>query len=423
MTHAIYRDHPIRAQLAQILDMQRREEFSDPSVAENEQIAFARDKVFGVTGFIASLLNAVPATLASNTAIANMHSHLAQPLNELSNFLSNRNPGHIVNAAAQIEQNVMPFFWGLPQQIGAVGDESLSAIIARHAQASQETIRLLNAQRGELEDRFKAVRSHAESLASQIQVQVELTTRERAEAAATVANLQKVFAEKEIERSAAFEAAAEKRRIETVSSIETLSIEVKRQIADHTASYEVLIKSLQEKTEGLVGAIETKRQEAARIVQVVGNIGVTGNFQQIANTEAKQANFWRWATVIFFGAGITLAALTFYKFWHEPLSSENLWSIAIRLLYAIAITAPAWYTARESARHRSNSDRARQTELELASLGPFIELLPEEKKAQIRESLTPVYFGRQIEPHEVHSPLDLGNLKDLVVEVVKAARK
>ena len=114
--------------------------------------------------------------------------------------------------------------------------------------------------------------------------------------------------------------------------------------------------------------------------------------------------------------------MTFYKFWHEPLNTESLLSVAIRLLYAIAITAPAWYTARESARHRSNSDRARQTEL-LASIGPFIELMPEEKKVEIREALTKSYFGRQIEPHEVNSPLDVGGIKDLVIETIKAVRK
>lgn len=423
MTYAIYRDHPIRAQVAQVLAMQSRAEFADPSVAENEVIAFARDKVFGLTQLIATLLDVVPATLASSNAIAGMHANLGQPVSELSHFLANRNTGHIQNAASQIEQNVMPLLWGLPQQVERVGGEALSAIVDRQAQASQETIRLLNSQRVDLEERFTAVRTQATALATQLQNQAETAARERAEAAALVANLQKAFAEKEIERAAAFEAASEKRRLDYTASAETIATEVKKQVADHTVSFDTLINSLLERTEWIVSAIETKRQEAARIVQVVGNIGVTGNYQQIANAEAAQANFWRWTTVAFFGAGISLAGLTFYKFWHEPLSPESLWSVAIRLLYAIAITAPAWYTARESARHRSNSDRARQTELELASIGPFIELLPEEKKVQIRESLTQIYFGRQVDPHEVKSPLDLANLKDLVVEVVKAVRK
>jgi len=125
----------------------------------------------------------------------------------------------------------------------------------------------------------------------------------------------------------------------------------------------------------------------------------------------------------FFVAGIAVAAATFVKFWDQPLTTENLWSVIVRLLYAIAITAPAWYTARESARHRTNADRARQTELELASIGPFIELLPEEKKTEIKEALTKSYFGRPVDPHQVQTPLDALQVKDLVIELVKVLKK
>ena len=278
-------------------------------------------------------------------------------------------------------------------------------------------------QRAELESRFAAVRAQADSLTSQLQSQTDAAARERAEAAASVANLQKEFADRETERGKTFEAVAVRQRRENEVAIEKLSKEVKRLSDDHKGIFDSLIADLGKQTTGLVEQIETKRQEAARIVQVVGNIGVTGNYQQIANAEAQEANFWRWATVLFFGAGILLAGMTFYKFWHEPLSTESLVSVAIRLLYAIAITAPAWYTARESARHRSNSDRARNTELELASIGPFIELMPEEKKIEIREALTKSYFGRQVEPHMVNSPVDVGGIKDLVIETIKAVRK
>src|SRR3546814_1699158 len=129
------------------------------------------------------------------------------------------------------------------------------------------------------------------------------------------------------------------------------------------------------------------RSDAARIVQVVGDIGVTGNYQTIANKEARQANLWRRVTVGLFACGLAMAGFTFYKFYHEPVSSSNTLAIAVRLLYALAVASPAFYTARESARHRTNDDRARQTELELASLGPFNELLKDDDKDAIRKSL------------------------------------
>jgi len=401
MTFSAYKDHPIRALVAQLLDFQNREEFGDPVVAENETAAFARDKVFSIARLVAGLLEQTPATLASTAALSNLQANLQAPVNELNAYVANKNVGHIANAAAQCEQNVLPLLWGLPQQIPNLTEPSFSALVKMQADGALHTMQLLVKQRDALDASLKQAQTHAEALSARLDSLQEAMVRDRAEAAAAVANLQNAFAEKEIERAAAFDAAT----------------------AAYKRDYEALRGELSSKAGVALDDLEIQRTKAARIVQVVGNIGVTGNYQQIANSEASQANFWRWVTIAIFGAGISVAAATFIKFWNEPFSAENMWSVVIRLLYAIAITAPAWYTARESARHRTNSDRARQTELELASIGPFIELMPEDKKVEIRESLTKIYFGRQVDPHEVQSPMDIGNIKELVVELVKAVKK
>lgn len=319
----------------------------------------------------------------------------------MSAYVSNKNVAHITNAAAQCEQSVLPLLWGLPQQVASLNEPSLATLVQKQAEASLQTVHLLVQQRDALSASLKEAEAKAEALSARLDTLQEATARDRAEAAAAVANLQKAFAEKEIERATAFDAA-------------TLGFK---------QDYEALRTTVSSKADEALNDLEEQRKKAARIVQVVGNIGVTGNYQQIANSEGTQANFWRWVTVAIFGAGISVAAATFIKFWNQPFSTENTWSVVIRLLYAIAITAPAWYTARESARHRTNSDRARQTELELASIGPFIELMPEDKKIAIREALTKNYFGKPIDAHDVQSPMDIANMKDFVVELVKAAKK
>ena len=48
MSASAYKDHPIRAILTRILEMQGAQEFSDPAVSDNESYAFARDKVFAI---------------------------------------------------------------------------------------------------------------------------------------------------------------------------------------------------------------------------------------------------------------------------------------------------------------------------------------------------------------------------------------
>jgi K+/H+ antiporter YhaU regulatory subunit KhtT len=297
----------------------------------------------------------------------------------------------------------MPQLWafGPTSQASQAGDSiQLVDAVNQSTQTARDAIQQLVTQRD-------ALIVHQTELIQQVQVSqdrleslTESVAKQKAEAASVVAVVQQMYAEKEAERITAFS---------------TLLQELRADFAKLQIESE---KTQSERLESL----KTSQDQAAQIVQVVGNTGITGNYQKIANVEGTQADVWRWITIAFFASGIALAGATFWKFWHEPFSPETAWSVLIRLMYAVAITSPAWYTAKESARHRSNADRARQTELELASLGPFIELMPEEKKHQIREELTKHYFGNQTSEHTSESPISFQKLSDVAIELMKAAK-
>lgn len=401
MTVSAYNKHPLHSTIEQVLQLQTEPSMAEPAIADNEQYAFARDKTFAVAQVVNSLLDSTPAVLSSVHALNQLHSHVQAALNELSAYVSNKNPAHITNACAQFEQHVLSLLWGFAPQIQRSTSAGLPELFERMSQSAFETIRHLAGERDKLTVRVQETIAVADALNARLETMSEGAAKERAEASAAVAKLEQAFAEKETERAAEFETA----------------------LAKIKSDYSTIEEGTKGSSAALIAALEDQRSKAAQIVQVVGNIGVTGNYQLIANAEATQANFWRWATVLFFACGVSLAVSTFVRFWGEPVTVEGIWSIAIRLLYALAITSPAWYTAKESARHRTNSDRARQTELELASLGPFIELLPPEKKIEIREQMAKLYFGREVEAHTSKPPLDVDTVKDIAIELAKAFKK
>ena len=158
-------------------------------------------------------------------------------------------------------------------------------------------------------------------------------------------------------------------------------------------------------------------------MQSVGDILTTGTYKATAENEARLANRYRWVTIGLFGLGILIVISNFIMHavaaWNEVKFEESPWFIISRFATAIAVALPALYTARESARHRTNADRARQRELELTTLGPFIELLPSDKKAEIRDRLTDRYFGGEVEAHEVHAPVDAEQVTRLIEAVAK----
>ncbi len=400
MTAKAYKEHPVRETLSRITELRTAPEITSPDVSSNEAASFARDKIFAITKALLTLLEQTPPILVNFPGLSQIHANLQPPLFELTSFLSNKNFGHLENAASQMEQNVLPLFWVFGAKILTNNKNDTSAFIESIRDSAKQGISQLSDERDALNSELGILRAAIDKQNNRLESMIEAASKERAESVAAVSNLQRDFSDKEIERNTSFEKLLSSAR-EKTAEIATESVK---------------------QSSFLIAQISSLHNDASRIVNVVGNIGVTGNYQKISISEAKKANFWRWITVMFFGCGAGIAIATFVKFYDSTIDATNAWTIAIKLLYAIAITAPAWYTARESARHRSNSDRAKQTELELASIGPFIELMPDEKKIEIREKLAQRFFGNEIENHHIEKPVSIEKIKEIVTEAIEAAK-
>ena len=401
MSESAYKSHPIWSLVAQITEIHENEAFYEPTIAENEQYSFARDKIFATTRIIRAYLEQTPAVLASIQGLSQINANFQGVVNEVTSFIADKNPGHLVNAANQIDQNILPLLWSFSPQRKEVDQNVISEIFENIRNASLITIKNLKQEETSLTEKISTLSQEIVTQQSKLDSLSESIAAQKAEALAVTAQVQKEYADTEAKRNADF-----------INIIETF----KEEFNSHQEESKI-------KVTHLITALETSRDEAANIVQVVGNIGVTGNYQKIANSESKEANHWRWIAVGMFALGIGTAMATLLKFWDVPFTPENAWSAIIRLLYAIAITTPAWYAAKESARHRTNADSARQTELELASLGPFIELMPPEKKEAIREDLIKNYFGKGVTPHEVGDSIQVKDLKEVMNEAIKSFKK
>lgn len=393
------KSHPIWAQLNQIQQWEGVPNFADPGVFVNEQYAYSRDKFFATAKVLRSFLEQTPALLISIHGLNQIHGNFQHCINEVANFVANNNAAHLVNAANHIDSTVMPTMWAFLPRLNEISPQTIGDIVQQVRDNSARAIDFFRSQKESLGLDLEQLRSE---ISSQRNVLIQLTDAisiQKNEALAINARLQQEFAE------------AETRRHSTSNE----------KIAEISASAEQVRDNFANSAKQSLESLAQNEQDARRIVQVVGNIGATGNFQKIATDESSQANLWRWITIGLFALGIAVAMVTFYKFLEKDFTPEHAWTAVIRLLYAIAITAPAWYAAKESARHRSNADSARRTELELASLGPFIELMPQEKKISIREALVGKYFGNAVRTHEI-DPVG-AELKDFALEAIKALKK
>lgn len=173
-----------------------------------------------------------------------------------------------------------------------------------------------------------------------------------------------------------------------------------------------------------LGNLDQKQKQAAQILNVIGNIGTTGNYKLTADANEKTANSLRTGAVALFLAMVVTVVVITLNLVQDGMN----WQVAaFRLFSALILALPAAYLARESARHREVAERMRRMELELASIDAFNALLPEEQRNAIKGEMARRYFGNvAAEIAKSVSPDEQMTLKEFFKEMsslVKAFRK
>jgi hypothetical protein len=390
--------HPVHAALQQLEALRESSQLTDLNEEIDDLRRYSLDRIFYVASEArkrVSKLKGIRANLNTFTNIQNSAQAIRQ---ELENYISNKNIGHIDNALNQADQGLAIYLSQLPT--GSVAAEA-ERTLESFRKSSRSAVGELKANEGILKQQIG-------KLEQTIAAQEERIRQAQSELEASQQELANKLATNE-------------------AGFETVKMAIEAQFSTLRDTYQKdFQQDLQQSANILqhnLDELRKKKTEAAAIVQSVGDILTTGTYKATAENEAKLANRYRAVTITLFGLGIFIVISNFLMHalavWQGHPFEETPWLIASRFATAVAVALPALYTARESARHRTNADRARQRELELTTLGPFIELLPNNKKADIRDRLTDRYFGGEIDPHEVHSPIDPDQITRLVEAVAK----
>lgn len=150
-------------------------------------------------------------------------------------------------------------------------------------------------------------------------------------------------------------------------------------------------QDFQERLEGLQQNLE----QAQKIVGLIARTGMAGGYEQYGDDENRQADVWRNRSV---GTGITatiilalVVALTTIQstVLHQTPSNGDL---SGRLLLAAAIGGIAKYMAKQASHHRHRAERARNTQLALASMSAYLEPLDDSNRKSTIEDFAYIFF-------------------------------
>jgi hypothetical protein len=324
--------------------------------------------------YLADRLNLTIPSIVQESELNTISTELQNALSQINSFVGNKNQGHITNAQnhtytalTRVRNLPLPF---------SKNDFNFSKNIANFEKIVKEKYSDIENENSELKTEFDLLKG---------------------ELGQTKTEVEKALEQKEIELNNINETF--KTNFENIKSTATQNYEQDRSTFrnefDETVELlnkevETLKNSIDSGTDDLVTKLEAKLEEAKKIVGVVSDKAVTGNYQIVANSNKDTADKFRFIAI---GLMIILSGLLIYTIWDISGANYDWTKSLVRILAAAALSYPATYAARESSKHRKLEVLNRKAELELAAINPFIELLPEEKKQAIKEKLVEKYFG------------------------------
>lgn len=338
--------------------------------------------------FINAKLKLTMPILLQEGELTSLTSEIDAGIAYLNNFIGSKNIGYITNSVNSFNSAINRIR-SFPIPL-AKGDFDYSKMVANFQKASQDGLESIKAENEKLKSALEVIQVTLVERENQLTELNALLINKKDEIQSVLDGYNIQF--DAILQKAKFEFDEERKKI--IESIEADRKNLKKEIAEdkqlYNKEYIDQKSTLEKDTSDTIISLNAKLEEAKKIVNIVGDIGVTGNYQKIASEHKTTANTFRWISI---GIMIVMSGLLIWTIIDLSNAGFDLYKSIVRIVAATILTYPAIYASKESSKHRILETKNRNLELELASLGPFIELLSEDKKEKIKEDLVYKYFG------------------------------
>ena len=313
---------------------------------------------------------------------------------EIKNFQSNKNPGHLKNAAAQADQIL----------------DHTSKIITVNSNEDLETIRdsITSFRRSAgqnlryFEEDSKSLKSQFDSLSKQLRNLEGEINSQKGRLDTAISEFQKQFSEAEQSRRQTSSSAEEKRNEQFKELLDEGQDSLDGVREQHIDKFSSLLEGLSasaetirskaiESSKNLLIEIKDEREQAAKLVKIIADTGLIGGYQKVADKERNSARLWHAAAILSMSGLIGFAIYAFTS----TLDGDVKWDLfASKIFVSLAFGIAAAYAAKQADKHQQIERKNRKMELELAAVGPYLKDFPEELQQKIKEQLASRLFGQ-----------------------------
>ena len=367
-----FRDHTVHVTISGCLTAIQSHELDN--ISDEEVIAITRCE--HVVEFTKTMLDRCDTDLVSQTVLDQLNSAVTALLNHWNAFVQNRDwnvltvhGDSLLTHVANLSSKQRPIPKTYTHLLSSLRDRT-AEMLRQIREASQQ-------QDVEIEDfdsRLEVLSKSIEQQESQLEAQKTRMDTLITQQLETFGNAQQT------------------RGQEFTSFIDDRESDFDNAQSEQESKFEELYQQVTQAGQEQIDNLKADCEHAKEIVGIIGNVGVTGEYQKVANQEKNMANIFRWfAMACFIGMLVTM-----FFILQESFKTESCdWTMVLfRVLFATIILVPALYCARESTKHRKREQENRKLELELASISPFLEKLNDPAAAkEILKKLAPEYFG------------------------------
>lgn len=376
------------------------------------------DRFLRVFEFVKRSLNDVDPELVSKQALNNLNSQIHSLNEHHEAFKQNKEPAPLNQQADQVLNHLH-----LLPRVSA-GAKEYSAALEDLRRRANKVVDDLRGRQEEVDQVRNATSKELEALKEAIDQQDSSFELQKGRVDELITNQQAKFNEEQQQRNTQANQ-GQQAQTDTLNTLtEKAEQKIDALITEKGQESDTQREKQHAHAENLMEALQEHLDHAAKIVGLIGNTGMTGHYQKVANRELRSAGIFRGLAVLFFVLMVVGVGWVVKEIKTEDFS----WEVALfRVVVALTLLAPAFYCARESTRHRRTENRNRRIELELASINPYLESLTEEKARSVIESLAPQYFGKEVTDTEVVSGGRLNKMShrqllNLIEGIAKALR-
>ena len=341
--------------------------------AESVDKVEAVDQLRQVSAYARELIDGSDPHLISPQTLDGLNGHLANAHTYVTSFLDHEDAGNRDEAINQLGY-VLQAVSQLPQPAGPVHGLKIRKAATNYRRSVAGLVR-------SLESEADTVRSDLEQAASKLaQLQNDLEQGQ----SATTNSLERMAADVEAARQAAteqVEAATEAARSDVQERLSEVVDSANTEGQEHADRLRHVETDASERAEDVIVRLAEYREQAAGLVSIIGNTGLIGRFQEVANNEKKAADTWRRVAAALFAVGIAAGVVTLWLF-----------GIEARVLIAFSFIAFGAFAEFESRTHRKREHLNRDLELQLSSLDAYLESLDKTQAQEIKSAIAPRFF-------------------------------